>query len=102
MQESEILSGFTDLLIEFKARSGSRRIIGDLKVRFDFVDNYLILRDSQDASRSITPRRKKWSYFLTSGRPCRHVVQYFVEQSECDVVSELNEKLALCRARILI
>lgn len=93
MQQTEVSSGFTDLLSEFKKRTRTPTDIHDLKLGFQTSHDFYFYTVEEGTTFTLmlavfNPGSSHWAYFLTSGTPARKMVEELCQEYGFGTVAE--------------
>ena len=97
MQQNVTLSGFTDLVSEFRDRTRTPTEIDDLRLTFRTSSDFYVYTVEIGTEyimmlAAYNPRYNRWKYFLTSGRPARKLIEELCNDHGFeDVVTQLND-----------
>jgi hypothetical protein len=95
MQIQEIVSGRSDLLRQFKDRTGTTTDVENLRVVFHFEENNLVAVEGDGDASMIAaifnPENNCWQHELIPGSRARRMIEYVCgHQRVEDVAKELN------------
>jgi len=90
MQTGELISGYADLLRQFKDRTGTTTDALDIEIMF-FLEDYDLIADEEKTACSMVlaifnPKSDIWRYELLPGSRGRKLIQYFCEETDVEQV----------------